>query len=269
MNFIFSVLFFIFAPVLFIGSIISFMVVINFVVCFIMGQRLKKGFKKPKKKSIIRRIFWDFPARIVDDAFNRDPFEFEEYGLHMFCGRQGSGKTISLVQLLIEMKKKYPKVKIATNMFYKNEDGIVDHWKSIVNQNNGTNGQIIVIDEIQTWFCSNQSKSFPPEMITEISQQRKQRKMIVGTAQVFSRIAKPIREQTTYVYCPHTFMGCLTIVRVSRPEFWNDEKQKFEKYIRNYFFVHDDVIRNSFDTFLKIEKYKKFEEKPSIHNRES
>ena len=93
-------------------------------------------------------------------------------------------------------------------------------------------------------------------MITEISQQRKQRKMLVGSAQVFSRIAKPIREQTTFVYLPFTILGCFTVVRVSKPEFWDDEEQKFKKYLRSYFFVHNKKIRESFDTYKKIEKYK-------------
>ena len=44
------------------------------------------------------------------------------------------------------------------------------------------------------------------EIMTEISQQRKQRKHIVCTSQVFGRLAKPLREQfNTVVECRNYF----------------------------------------------------------------
>lgn len=141
-------------------------------------------------------------------------------------------------------------------MNYLHQDGEINHWKELVQNDNGIYGQVEVLDEIQTWFSSLQSKDFPPEMITEISQQRKQRKMIIGTAQVFSRIAKPIREQTTFVYLPVTMFGCFTWVRVSKPRYWDDEKQTFKHYIKHYFFIHTKEVRDAFDTYKKIEKYK-------------
>ena len=224
---------------------------------FILKMKLPvsefEGYKNP---SIFKRIFYLFPKQWIDDLFHRDPDQFNEHGLHMFCGEQGSGKTTAVVAKLLELQKRYPKSKVRTNMNYVGEVAPISHWKELVHNDNGIYGQIEVLDEIQTWFSSLQSKDFPPEMITEISQQRKQRKMIIGTAQVFSRIAKPIREQTTLVYLPVTILGCLTFVRVSKPKFWDDENQTFKRYIRHYFFVHTKEVRNAFDTYLKIEKYK-------------
>jgi len=220
------------------------------------GLRIKKSLSNYKKHSVFKRLLIQFPERLSLDMYNRDPDDFNEYGLHMFCGEQGSGKTTAIVHLLQTMQHKYAKLKVRTNMNYINEDGQINHWQELVENTNGTYGQIEVLDEIQTWFSSNQSKDFPPDMLTEISQQRKQRKMLIGSAQVFSRIAKPIREQTTFVYLPLTIAGCLTIVRVSKPQYWDDEKQVFKRYIRNYFFVHTEELRNAFETYKKIEKYK-------------
>lgn len=222
----------------------------------------KKGFRmdheeRSKSPSISKRIFIDFPRQYSRDLYNKKAYEFKEYGLHMIVGEQGSGKTTTAIHLLQQLKVKYPKCKIRTNMNFKEEDGQIAHWKDLVSNDNGIYGQIELLDEIQTWFNSNQSRDFPVEMLTEISQQRKQRKMLVGTAQVFSRIAKPLREQTSFVYCPFTILGCLTIVRVSKPRFWNEDKQVFTRYIRTYFFVHSDKIRNAFDTYKKIESYVK------------
>lgn len=256
MNSILKLLLIIVSPLLVLVALITISFIAHHIYFYYKGYRVKEGQKEYKRPSIIKRIIIDFPRQLSLDIYNRDPLEFKEYGLHMFCGEQGSGKTTAIVHLLHTMKKKYPKVKIRTNMDFTYQDGEINHWKDIVQNDNGIYGQIEVLDEIQTWFSSNQSKDFPPDMITEISQQRKQRKMLVGSAQVFSRIAKPIREQTTFVYCPMTIAGCLTIVRVTKPHFWDDEKQCFKRYIKTYFFVHSAKLRNSFDTYKKIEKYK-------------
>lgn len=154
-------------------------------------------------------------------------------------------------------KKQYPFLKIYTNLDYKYEDGAITHWKDLLSdeRSNGKYGVVNVIDEIQSWFSSLQSKDFPPEMLGEISQQRKQRKCIVGTAQVFGRVAKPIREQTTYVYLPFTIAGCLTVVRVSKPIYYDEQTFTFKKFIKTYFFVHTPKLRNAFDTYKRIERY--------------
>ena len=44
---------------------------------------------------------------------------------------------------------------------------------------NGINGVIVVMDELQNWFSSNDSKNFPPEMLSVITQNRKNRRMVL------------------------------------------------------------------------------------------
>lgn len=251
----FEFVFWLLSPFLFllVGIFISF--VVQFVYYFLKGYRLKGRVPRVRRDGILKRLLIQFPNALVRDIYNRDPLEFQEYGLHLFCGEQGSGKTTAVVEMIQRWQRRYPEMKIMTNMGLRGEHKELQHWKDILNYNNGIYGVAVVIDEIQSWFSSYDSKNFPPEMLAEISQQRKQRKAIVGTAQVFSRIAKPIREQTAYVYLPMTLFGCLTIVRKTRKEFWNDERQRFEKYCGVYFFVHTDRIRNAFDTFRKIERY--------------
>lgn len=229
----------------------SFAIVL--VIYLVKGYRFKKSESTYKKPSILKRIYIDFPLRFWLDTFARDPNEFQEQGLHLFCGEQGSGKTISVTEILQRLQARYKKLKVRTNFNYAYQDGELKDWRELVSNENGVYGQVEVIDEIQTWFNSMQSKDFPPEMLTEISQQRKQRKMLIGTAQIFGRVAKPIREQVSFVYCPITIAGCLTIVRVSKPIYYDEENFRFKRYIRNYFFVHSNKIRDSFDTYKKIE----------------
>lgn len=207
---------------------------------------------KPKRENIFIRLYYRFPKQFFSDLRQRDPNEFREYGFHLICGEQGSGKTVALTELLLCYKKQYPLCKIATNYGYKHQDAEIQHWRDLVFRNNGIYGQIDVIDEIQNWFSSMQSKDFPPEMLQEITQQRKQRKIIFGTAQVFTRVAKPLREQVTFLYKPMTILGCLTIVHVVKPVMDDDGTLKKERHVKFYFFVHSKEIRDSFDTYQKI-----------------
>ena len=216
------------------------------------GLRPALSIKLPKQ-SFLLRILWELPWQIVNDAFHRQDYEFCDNGFHLIVGEQGSGKTITLVWLLMQYQKQYPKLKVRTNMGYAYEDGTIRSWRDLVFVNNGVYGQIDVLDEVQNWFNSLQSKDFPVEMFQEITQQRKQRKMIIGTSQVWQRVAKPIREQVKYVYKPITLLGCLTIVRKFKPVV-NDEGAVDELKPRGiFFFVHNDELRNAFDTYKKIQ----------------
>ncbi len=208
--------------------------------------------------SIFKRLFIEFPKVFINDLFNRNPDFFKPYGVHLIAGKQGSGKTVTVTYLLLKYKDMYPKLQIKTNFNYRYEDGVISHWKDLINSNNGFLGEIDVIDEIQNWFSSLQSKDFPPEMLTEITQQRKQRKMILCTSQVFSRVSKPIREQVYYLYEPLTLFGCITFVRKYEPVISAVDGQADKKKFKGlFFFVHTKRIRESFDTYKKVEKLAK------------
>jgi hypothetical protein len=228
-----------------------------------------KGLRpKPHQSKIIGhgsklyRIFVQLPHRLVLDWFNRDLDTFPEYGIRLICGEQGSGKTVTLAYLLRWYQRCYPLLKVKTNFGFIAEDGAINDYRDIIASHNDHLGEIDCIDEVQNWFSSLQSKDFPIEMLNEITQQRKQRKMVLCTSQVFTRVAKPIREQTYLIYEPYTFFGCLTFVIKKKPLLdasGNVDKYKFRGC---FFFVHDDDLRNSFDTYRKIESMFKSGFKP-------
>ena len=141
-------------------------------------------------------------------------------------------------------------------MAYKYEDFTLFHWKDLFKHNNGIYGVANVLDELQTWWSNSESKDVPPEMLAEICQQRKQKKATIGTVQVFSRLAKPFREQSHFVYMPYTFFNCLTIVKKTKGKYYNESTQSFTKCTGFFFFVHTKELRESYDTFKRIEKYR-------------
>lgn len=210
----------------------------------------KETFYKPR--SWFKLLFYDFPKQWALDLINYDPNEFREFGLHLIAGEQGTGKTIFVTWFLMELQKQYPKLKIRTNYNFALEDGPIEKWQDLVMFNNGIYGQVDVLDEIQNWFSSLQSKDFPPEMLSEISQQRKQHKMIIGTGQVFNRMAKPIREQVKFLYEPTTYFGVLTIVRKYKPNLDEHASVKKMKLVKLFIIVQNKELRENFDTYKKI-----------------
>lgn len=257
------------------GIIILFyiLVFINIFIGFIKGKRFKKGeHNKVKKRSIIRRILIDLPKQFVNDMFEKDPEFFKYQGMIIFEGRQGNGKTISMIEYARRMQKEYPKAKCLSNLNYKYQDFELDHWKKLVDLKNGIYGIIAIMDETQNWFSSNQSKDFPPEMLQVITQNRKNRRVILGTAQNFYLLAKAIRSQATEVRRCTTLLGCLTIVSRFEPILDSEGNVAEFKKRGMYFFVHDKELRDSYDTYHVINSlaksgFKEQMQSPDIINK--
>ena len=213
---------------------------------------IKNEKRRYNEHSIIRRIFVDFPKQLAYDLITIDPNTFTEYGMHLLCGEQGSGKTTLMAYLVRKYKTIYPRVIVRSNFSCTAQDYELTSWEELTLDTNGIYGEIDCIDEIQNWFSSNQSKNFPPDMLTIITQQRKVRRCILATSQVFTRVAKPIRENTYLMYYPFTLFGCITFVRVFKPvldEQGNLKERKFKKF---FFFVHDEDLRGMFDSYKTI-----------------
>ena len=131
------------------------------------------------------------------DFRKQHPEFFDPEGIIVFCGMQGAGKTISAVQYVQKLCEKYPQVKVCSNMTLKLPENIEfipwDGVHCFTDIDNGYAGVIYLLDEIHLEFNSLESKKMDSNIFTVVSQQRKQRKHIVGTSQAFFRFAKPFR----------------------------------------------------------------------------
>lgn len=230
----------------------------------VKGMRPKKGqHNHVKKEGFFRRLLVDAPRRIIVDLLERDPEFFRFQGLHVFCGEQGSGKTIALVEMMMRMQKEYPKAKCITNLGYAYENRPLTDWRQLLTYNNGKKGVIVGIDEMQNWFASGKN-TLPAEMLEVVTQNRKNRRIIVATSQVFTRMAKGLREQCTLIYEPITILGAVTWVRIRKPML-DSEGNVVKKVSRgSYFFVHSQELRDAYDTYKVIHSLASegFKEKP-------
>ena len=196
--------------IIFIVVLFLLLVSIHIVIDLIKGRRfIKSNIRnkvKYKKRGIFKRIFFDIPKQYKEDLFNTSPDFFRPQGLIIFEGKQGAGKTVSMVQYALELQKIYPLSLTMSNFNFKKQDFEITHWKDFIYKKNGIFGIICMLDELQNWFSSNDSRNFPPEMLDTISQNRKNRRTILGTTQNFHLLAKPIRTQTVEVRRCATFL---------------------------------------------------------------
>lgn len=216
-----------------------------------------------------------------DIVARRNPNFFWPTGTQVYCGVQGSGKTISAVKHLLDLKKRYPKAIVVSNLnlhyltpkSFKGREELQEQVSQLVptmeyirftnmdelalcltNVNNGFFGVIYLVDEIHTYFNALDSKNIPMYVFTEISQQRKQRKLIIGTSQLFLRMAKPFREQCDNLIICDTYMGIITTQKAyDGMTLTQDYDGSLSgKMKRRGWFFHNRIIRNAFDTFQKV-----------------
>lgn len=192
-----------------------------------------------------------------------NPTYFDPDGLMIFCGPQGSGKTLSAVQYCKKLLAKYPHCKFVTNVQI---DGIspdievieYDGIKSLSDIQNGTEGVLYLIDEIHLEWNSLESKNISIEEMTEFAQQRKQRKHIVGTSQVYMRLAKPLREQIKrVVICSNWFGFVQHNIEIDGTTAVEKDGHLNAEVKGNYYWFHTPELYNSYDTFAKMHRYKK------------
>ena len=209
------------------------------------------GQVRQKRPGLLRQLLVDVPRRYVLDRFQREPGYFYPKGIHMFCGKQGCGKTMACVEMMTRLQKQYPMARCISNFGLTSEDDELTRWQQLLDYTNGHQGVIVGIDEIQNWFMSGLNK-LPEGMLEVATQNRKNCRILCCTAQVFTRVNKGLREQVFYVYQPHTFLGCFTVVLIREPRFDSEGNVLELKYRGMYAFTHTDELRNAYDTYKVI-----------------
>lgn len=263
-----------------------------------MYKRALKGSLEPTK-------FFSWLKYKIDYARANSTF-FNTFGTCVFCGAQGEGKTLSAVQYVENLRKRYPRAILVSNvalksypfnteMYYDengggfgvpsyrlrrigsgldvntdtiNLDCMFKNYEPITIEytglemlkyiSNAEYGVIFLIDEIHLELNSLESKNIDIEIMVEISQQRKQRKHIVGTSQIFMRMAKPLREQIHDVIICHNFFSGLQFNKWIDGMTAVEDNGKLKADVKGrYMWWHTPQLYSEYDTFVKMKRYNK------------
>jgi len=141
------------------------------------------------------------------------------FGLYIFCGEQGGGKTLSAIWYYEKLKQKYERKGLKVNLWSNTPletpftpINFRDVFQTIYDIDE-TNGDInvIILDELQVYFPretrDKDKLQAISQMLDVMGQLRKRRVFILGVAQIFGRVDKSFREQALYmINCEKSFM---------------------------------------------------------------
>lgn len=168
---------------------------------------------------------------------------------------------------IVNISKEYKEIHTKTEIkefiysLYLEENRVFEFVNSddLSRYSNGEYGVIYLIDEIQLYFNSLASKNINPDVMVQISQQRKQRKHIVCTSQVFGRMAKPLREQFSSVIVCKNFFGFLQFNRLIDRDSISDTDNASNTTIqgqvkKRFLWFHNPRFYGKYDTYYVIKQ---------------
>lgn len=205
----------------------------------------------------------DFFRSVIHDYrfYQNNPFYFDPCGLWIFCGAQSSGKTLSAVRTLKALLHDYPGAIVCTNLAVRGIDREIipfTDYSQIITLSNGIYGIVFLIDEIHVLWNSLESKKIPIEEMAVFAQMRKDRRIILGTSQVYGRIAKPIREQIRYVIKCRNYFKYLQVNEIIDPNAdgytGEDDGHVEGELISRQWFFHTPEDYESYETLNKIQR---------------
>lgn len=224
------------------------------VLCFLIFPLLRCFFFN------IYNVFFYTPLDFFRFLYYKKWKEFQKFGIKMYVGMFGKGKTLSMTHECVQLYKKYgDKLRFISNyklvgipyIELKNFQQLVDLGEEEENEYIGT---VVLIDEIENILSHRNFASFPLALLHMLTQQRKKKVYILCSAQRFHMVDKLFRSITSHV------VDCNKIWRFCRVAFfdaWEYENCLNPTLIKplsvDWWFVHDCDF-NAYDTSQMISK---------------
>lgn len=174
--------------------------------------------------------------------------DYPLYGIWVFCGSQGSGKTLSMVRQAYIINQKYSNVTMRSNFnlpftqYIRNLEEVFPLKRSC-----------ICIDELGIVANSKKSKEENTLLLKCTAQNRKNRRLILTTAQQYYQINKDVRTQASYIIDVSCLFKRLFINRYYIPIVDNEGNIKHSLPSKIDFFVATDKLFELYDTMEVIQ----------------
>lgn len=190
-------------------------------------------------------------------------------GTRVYTGHQGSGKTLSLTKYAFDIKELFPKCEIYSNVilygieYYPISDP--ESLKVAISCENGANGVLILLDEAHLYF--GRKDGIPLDLLTCISQQRKDRRRLIFSSQIWEELDISLRKQVKEIVHCRCLFGKIQVNTVSDGETLHYDKQSSQfvadkKYVE--IFKHNDEYYKRYDTYQKIVTNQEYQALPTI-----
>lgn len=190
-------------------------------------------------------------------------------GTRVYKGFQGSGKTLSMVKYAFDVQKQFPnayifsniKIRGLNNYYHINDDNVLLDALAL---QRGAEGVLILLDEAHLFF--NKKTGISLDVLTAISQQRKDRKRLVFSSQIWEELDISLRKQVKEIVSCFCRFGKLQINHVSDGETLTYDKLQSTWIARPLYtevFKHYQALYDSYDTFQKIVKNTQYTRQPS------
>lgn len=212
-------------------------------------------------------LFWSYVFRdFVKYVKTRGWENFNYWGLHLFVGRFGGGKTISAVRRLYNICKSKKGVTVLTNLTL---IGFPEDTKIIKLVNSKQildlpDKSVVFIDEIGSIFNSRDyaksKESVPKEVYQHLLQMRHRRIMMLGTVQRWNLLDKQLRDVTDTVTECHSYFAdpfarytTCTEYNAEDYDLWRSNPLLPIKTLDYYSYVQTDELRSKYDTIEMVE----------------
>lgn len=227
---------------------------------------------------LIKRIFL-FPLYLYYHIYDMAIYKhyhksrlFPGWGIHLFTGKFGQGKTSLMTIKAYKLACKYPQLHIVTNI---NLSNFPEHTKILPLDTaedilNAPDNSLILIDEIGTLFNSRDfasgKNSVPKPVFQHLCQCRKKHLQIFATVQRFNLLDKQIRDITaTVTTCSsapqHPFTRILTgiIYDIDEYESYVSNRMYSPRSLGTSVTIQKDQYRKLYDTTQLIQGLLKME----------
>ena len=196
------------------------------------------------------------PRDIYNYIKNKGWTVWNGFGLRIYVGLFGTGKTLSAVRYVTNNASRYH-LNVLSNIHLNDVS-----YTPLVNYNqiiDAPPNTIILVDEVSTVFNSRSWKDFNINLLFQLLQCRKQRKQLVCTAQRFAHVDKLLRDITAEVIVCRKWWRVCTNTAYDGWDFENAVAQFTIPMLWRLSYVATNRLYNAYDTEELIDNVKRTE----------
>lgn len=214
------------------------------------------------------RIYWDtFKYKYIRPPKGQFPV-----GSRVYKGFQGSGKTLSMAKYAYDISQEFPEALIYANFYLRNIPNFVfidtdERLVEALSVSRGSKGVLVLLDEAHLYF--NKKTGISLDVLTAISQQRKDRRRIVFSSQIWEELDISLRKQVKEIVSCRCLFHKFQINSVLDGESLHWDKKEggyIANPIRDEIFKHSEFLYSLYDTYQKIVTNKDYSRNYTINN---